>query len=186
MAKEFDDRKLMRKLQKLKAYMEDDAPRVMGTEAVKYFQKSFDTEAWEGVKWEESKRRIKSSEWYGFEAGARVQLPARHPRRKGVKAKYKARKSNPITNYSPAARKRKTLSGLTGDLRESITYDITPTGVMVYSNLPYARVHNDGGYARRFGKKPFRMPKRQFMGASPKLKQIIKREITRGLNRTLK
>ena len=107
-----DIQPVLRKLKKLVQYTQQDAKRIMGTEAIKYFQKSFDTEAWEGVKWEESKRRIKSSEWYGFEAGARVQLPARHPRRKGVKAKYKARKSNPITNYSPAARKRKTLSCL--------------------------------------------------------------------------
>lgn len=107
-----DIQPVLRKLKKLVQYTQQDAKRIMGTEAIKYFQKSVDTEAWEGVKWEESKRRIKSSEWYGFEAGARVQLPARHPRRKGVKAKYKARKSNPITNYSPAARKRKTLSCL--------------------------------------------------------------------------
>lgn len=183
---QMDIKPVLRKLKAITQYTQHDVKRIMGTEAIKHFQKNFDNEAWEGVKWQESKRRIKSSAWYGFEAGARVKPPDNHPRRKGAKAKYKARKPNPITNYSPAARKRKTLSGLTGDLRDSIDYKITPTGVVVFSDLPYARIHNEGGYARRFGKKPFRMPKRQFMGDSPKLRQKIKRELTRGLNRALK
>lgn len=186
MAGSIDSRRLLRKLEKLDRYMERDAPRVMGTEGVQYFKQSFEKQAWEGRKWKESKRRKKSSRWYGFQYGARTVPPNNHPKRRGAKSGYKRRKPNAITNYSPAAGKRKTLSGLTGDLKESIDYRTTRRGAEVYSDVPYAAVHNEGGYARRFGGKLFRMPRRQFMGDSPRLRQKIHREMARDIKRILK
>lgn len=181
-----DAKKLQRKLDKLKRYAQKDAPRTAGTEAVKYFQDAFHNEKWEGRSWQKSKRKDSNSQWYGFEHDSRVKLPSNHPRRKGIKGAYKPRKTNAITNYSPAATKRKTLSGKTGDLKDSIQYRVQRGRVIVYSDQPYAQVHNYGGTVRVFGKKLKRMPRRQFIGRSPKLNQIIKREIKRDINKILK
>jgi phage gpG-like protein len=175
--------------ERMKRYMQQDAPRIIGTEAVNHFKQSFDDEGFTDKslkKWKPAKRTQAYSEWYGFQYGARTPLPSNHPRRKGAKRAYKARKANPITNYSPAATRRKTLSGLTGNLKESITYRKAGNRVIVFSNLPYARVHNEGETAKVLGKKSVKMPKRQFMGDSQKLKDKITRELDRDINHILK
>ena len=44
----------------------------------------------------------------------------------------------------------------------------------IYTDVLYARIHNDGLMGKAFGKYPFKMPKRQFIGYSGKLnRQII-------------
>lgn len=70
-----------------------------------------------------------------------------------------------------------------GALRRSIrTQKLGRYAIAVKSDLPYAKIHNEGLRGRAFGKYQFTMPKRQFMGNSrtmeykigKKLDQIIK------------
>lgn len=60
-----------------------------------------------------------------------------------------------------------------GALRRSIRIrKATWTQVKINSNLPYADIHNRGGLGLAFGKYPFIMPKRQFMGGITQSKQL--------------
>lgn len=64
----------------------------------------------------------------------------------------------------------------TGLLRKSISFRKKGKWSVVINtgNLPYAKIHNEGGMGKAFGKYPFKMPKRQFIGYSGKLnRQII-------------
>lgn len=182
-------RHLQQQAAAIKKYIEKDAPRLAGIEAVNHFKKSFTDGGFTDSNlqpWQPSKRTQANSKWYGFLYGARTKPPAAHPRRAGAKKPYKARKANPITNYSPAATKRRTLSGATGDLKESIRYRTEPGKAVIYSNLPYADTHNEGGPASVFGRKSFKMPKRQFIGHSQALNTRIQAIIQADINRLLK
>ncbi|MBN2892486.1 MAG: hypothetical protein JXL97_11510, partial [Bacteroidales bacterium] len=111
---------LKRKNKRLIDYVEDKAPRIVGVEAVNFFKSTFDKGEFTDkglIKWKPVKRTDKNSKWYGFEYRARSRTPSNHPKRKNAKRGYKPRKVNPITNFSPAATKRKTLNGATGDLK---------------------------------------------------------------------
>lgn len=168
----------------IKRYIERDAPRIAGIEAVNHFKKSFMDEGFTDsnlVKWKPAKRTGASSVWYGFQAGARTRTPDGHPKRWKAKGKYKPRKANPVTNYSPAAAKRRTLSGATGDLKESLSYKLATAQVTVSSNLPYAVVHNQGGRINVFGRKSVTVPRRQFIGHSIKLNAKIRQQINRDI-----
>ncbi len=172
----------------LRLYASKDLPRIVGIEALNHFKKSFDNGGFTDrslKKWTPSKRTQSSSEWYGFEYRATTRIPNAHPRRVDAKKKYKARKENPITNYSKAAIKRKTMNGYTGDLKESLYYSIEPNKVVVRSDLAYATVHNEGGSAQVFGKKSFTMPKRQFAGESETLDSIIAKIVSEDIERIL-
>lgn len=63
-----------------------------------------------------------------------------------------------------AASQRKILTGETGDLGESISYEKSSSGVNITNPKIYAQVHNEGLKAGRG--KGFKMPKRQFIGPS--------------------
>lgn len=91
------------------------------------------------------------------------------------------RRQNPRTKG--AAKTRKILTGTTGDLGRSIKYDIMPHAVVVYSDVPYAAVHNEGLRAGRG--KGFTMPKRQFIGDSQKINEMIETEIDNLFNKIL-
>lgn len=47
----------------------------------------------------------------------------------------------------------------------------------VVKGVPYAQIHNEGGEGLAFGKYPFKMPQRQFMGASGTLMNKITERI---------
>jgi phage gpG-like protein len=63
----------------------------------------------------------------------------------------------PWVEVRPATAKRKAKAGHTkiltwsARLRNSITYQVMGARVVVGSVLPYARIHNEGGYIQRFG-----------------------------------
>lgn len=91
-----------------------------------------------------------------------------------------------------------------GRLRRSLRTEVTPTGGRVFTEVPYAQIHNEGGtitgsvyvrahtYRTRSGKQAQRrahtrsvntsIPQRQFMGHSPELEAIH----TATIERTLK
>lgn len=163
----------------------NEAKHIIGVEAVNYFTESFDKQAFDGKKWKDVKRRDSSSVWYGFEYGAKTATPSRHPKRKGTKKPYQPRKSNPTTNYSPNATKRPILSSKRSELENSIKYKIIGNTVKVYSDKKYAKVHNEGGTINVFGNKTVKVHKRQFIGKSKKLEQIIIKKINTKLKKYL-
>ena len=160
-----------------------DAGDTVGVIAVNHFKNNFIKSGFDNKKWEESKRRDPSSDWYGFKAGVGTRLPNNHPRRRGSKKRYRNRGG--ITNYSVAATKRRTLTG-TGSLRDSINYKVRGLVVTVYSGLPYSKIHNEGGFVKVFGRGRARMPKRQFIGDSMELRSKIVRKLTASLRKIRK
>lgn len=172
----------------IKNYINNKAPRIAGIEAMNHFKKSFMDEGFTDmnlVKWKPAKRLNPNSPWYGFLANARTRTPDNHPKRRDAQGKYKPRKPKPITNYSPAATKRRTLSGATGDLKESLQYTTAKAQVTISSNLPYAKVHNEGGKISVFGRKSVTVPRRQFIGDSLKLRAKIKFIINNDIKKLL-
>jgi phage gpG-like protein len=74
-----------------------------------------------------------------------------------------------------------------GRLRRSIRRaPIGKYGVSLLSDVPYAKIHNDGLVGRAWGKHTFRMPKRQFMGSSRVMSQRIEKMIDRHVTRVFK
>ena len=73
----------------------------------------------------------------------------------------------------------------TGKLRRSIKSNVFTTKdgfeIRFKSKLPYAAIHNEGLMGRAFGRHPFKMPKRQFMGYSRvldlRLQKLFERRI---------
>lgn len=184
-----DFQKVIDKLTRIEKFLNKDAAHIIGQEAVNHFRQSFDDEGFTDVslvKWKPSKRKNAQSVWYGFDYRARSVAPENHARRWKAKQPYKARKKNPITNFSPAATKWKTLKGRTGDLRESIEYTVkSKFDVLVHSKLPYSKIQNQGGQIKVFGKKTVFLPARQFLGKSIKLKARIKFEINKEIRAIL-
>ncbi len=174
---------------RLQQYIANDAPRIMGIEAVNHFKESFEKGGFTDrsfVPWHIAKRLDSSSPWFGFQYRARVATPDNHPKRKGAKRAYKARKVNPITNFSPAATKRKTLTGLTGDLADSLHYLTRNGKAIVRSNLAYANIQNKGGYIKIFGKKSVYLRPRKFVGYSYQLQNRIHNILKQDIDKILR
>ncbi len=153
-------------------YFKNKVPTIMGVEAVNHFKDSFQNQGYTDKnleKWEEVKRR-ETGRWKGFQYGSTVARPGQKRRKEGSQ-----------TNYSPAAEQRAILSGNTLELMNSIDWEKTADGIRVYSNSIYAKIHNQGGNMKVFGKTSSVMPKRQFMGKSEvlskKLREIILRDL---------
>jgi phage gpG-like protein len=128
------------------------APTIAGKTAVSLFKKNFQEEGFFGDRWREVKRRQDN---------------------KGSKKAWA---------------RRKILTGATGDLGRSIHYRVQKDGKAIiftepsdftHSKEPYGRVHNEGLRAGRGS--GFTMPKRQFIGDHPELRQAIADEINRKL-----
>jgi len=143
---------IKRLTEEYKEFFDKYAPVIAGNEAVRFFKKNFQNEAWGRVKWKEVKRRESTWQRNGKE------IP------------------NPTKG---AARTRKILTGESGDLGRSIEIKGAALGTVIIwtnpsafsSKEPYGRVHNEGLRAGRG--KGFIMPKRQFMGNDPELNKII-------------
>lgn len=158
--------------------MENQAPVVMGTEAVNHYKESFENQGFTDKslkKWEEVERRKPSSPWRGFQYGSTVPRPGRTKR-----------KPNSQTNYSPAAEKRPILSGQTQELMHSIDWKRSGDGVVVTAKTPYSKVQNEGGQIKVFGKRTTTLKQRQFMGQSQVLRDKIRTIIYNDLKRIFK
>ena len=145
------------RLDAVKTYVDRDVPDVIGAEAKAEFERNFEKESFDGKKWQDVKRRDPNSPWYG------------HSGQTGKKSN--SRKSAKI------------LSGETGELKEATTWRKEGNSVIISNDKPYAKVHNEGGTAKIYGKKPFTMPRRQFIGATPKLIDNIIDKINRDLTK---
>jgi len=177
-----DFSEITKQLKGLEKFLKKDARIVIAKTAVDHYTDNFDNQSFDGKKWKNVKRRDTNSSWLGFEYEARTKKPAKHPSRNGSKKKYKPRKSNPITNYSPTARKRQILSSKKSGLENSIQYKIEANRIRIFSNKDYAKIHNEGGKIKVFGKASATMPQRQFIGRSV----ILERKIIKILKEKLK
>ena len=64
----------------------------------------------------------------------------------------------------------------TGRLRRSIMGKISGKSISIFTDVPYAKIHNEGGRAGR--NHSARIPRRQFMGVSQMLNKEIEHMIT--------
>jgi len=160
-------RQFPRKMEELNRFVKEKVPDVIGVEAVNHYKKSFSDEGFTDKtleKWKDVKRRDPGSPWYGFVR------------------QEKGRKKQ----FSQARATAKILTGGTNDLSNAITYKKHPGLVVISNDKKYAAVHNYGGTAKIFGKKSFKMPKRQFMGKSVVLAQNINAKVVKEMIKILK
>ncbi|MDD7438590.1 MAG: phage virion morphogenesis protein [Bacteroidales bacterium] len=146
-----------KKQQELQEFMRSQALKdIVGTEAVNHYKRSFEDEGFTDETlnpWKEVERRNPESPWFGHS---------------GQTGKFSLeRTSAPI------------LSGETGELKNAIRYTYLPDGVRVSNSAPYAAVHQYGLPAKIYGKKPFTMTPRPFIGRSKALKRNIEDKIKR-------
>ena len=75
-----------------------------------------------------------------------------------------------------------------GDLRRSIIRvpNRAAMNVKIQTNLDYAKIHNEGLMGKAFGKHPFKMPKRQFIGDSYNLNEKVKAVLVKRLDKVFK
>lgn len=74
-----------------------------------------------------------------------------------------------------------------GDLRRSIkVFSRTKDSVTLGSDLPYAKIHNEGGLGRAFGRHKFLMPKRQFIGYSGQLNRKLIEKLKLRINKVFR
>jgi len=75
----------------------------------------------------------------------------------------------------------------TGDLKRSVRIvKKNLKSVTVGSDKPYAKIHNDGGMGRAWGRHAFKMPKRQFIGSSYQLSKRLERILNRRIKKVFK
>lgn len=158
-AKAFPD-----KLRELERFAQgNDIKDILGVEAVNHFKESFDNEGFTDEvinPWKEVERRKPESSWYGH--------------------------SGQTGKFSQERTAAQILTGETGELRNAIEYKYLPNGVRVANEKPYAAVHQYGLPAKIYGKKPFKMPARPFIGRSKALIRKINDRIKQQLISILK
>lgn len=94
---------------------------------------------------------------------------------------WKPRKSTDKKN------KGKAILTQSGDLKNSIIIEAANWGkIRIVSQLPYAAIHNEGLKGMAWGKHPFTMPKRKFMGRSRKLTNNLKSKMESKINTAMK
>lgn len=160
-------------------YIQKDLPRIAGKMAVDEFRGNFYRQGFRNngiTRWKDVKRRDRNSPWYGFQYKGEKRTSVRfvRDRRTGKTRRSKTQKK---LNYSAAATQRDILIGPGANLMNSISVkDISERRVAVGSDLPYAGVHNEGGYIKVFGKATKKLPKRQFIGESAELMSDLQKK----------
>lgn len=90
-------------------------------------------------------------------------------------APWQKRKFNPFDDGHKILNK-------SGALKASIrVISKTRDSITLGSDLPYAKIHNEGGSAMAYGKYAFEMPKRQFMGDSSILERNLLLKLDSGI-----
>lgn len=170
----------------IKRYAHANLPRMAGKMAVDEFRENFHRQGFRNNglhRWADVKRRDPSSPWYGFQYKGERRTSVRIVRdRKTGKTRRSLSQSK--LNFSSAATKRGILIGPGSNLMRSVTVrQATAQRVAIGTDLPYAEVHNEGGYIRVFGKAKVKVPKRQFIGESRELMQAIEKKFLREVDR---
>lgn len=161
-------------------FIQHDLPRIAGKMGEDEFRENFHREGFRnnGIRpWPEVKRRKKDSPWYGFQykGERRTSVAVRKDKKTG---KYMRSKKQRKLNFSQAATQRRILTGPDSNLMNSIRVrEASPGRVVIGTDLPYAEVHNEGGYIRIFGKKKVKVPRRQFIGESRELMDELEKAL---------
>ena len=162
-------------LKDVERYIEKELPRIAEDMAVNEFRENFHRQGFRNngvTRWPEVARRKKDSPWYGFRYKGDKRTSVRFVRDRKT-GKTKRSKTQSKLNYSNAATSWPILHN-SGNLERSIKpKDSTPDKVVIASDLPYAEVHNEGGYIRVFGKAKKKLPKRRFIGESAELMEEL-------------
>lgn len=170
----------------VKRYVRKDLPRMIGKISVDEFRGNFHRRAFRNNglhRWPDVKRRDPSSPWYGFQYKGERRTSVRIERDRTT-GKTRRNKSQKKLNFSSAATKRGILFGPGNNLMRSIAVrEASARRVVIGTDLPYAEVHNEGGYIRVFGKAKVKMPQRQFIGESSELMQVIEKKFLREIDR---
>lgn len=170
----------------IKRYVSTNLPRIAGKMAVDEFRENFHRQGFRNNglhRWPDVKRRDPSSPWYGFQYKGERRTSVRIVRDRKT-GKTRRSQSQKKLNFSSATTKRGILIGPGSNLRRSITVrEATARRVAIGTDLPYAEVHNEGGYIRVFGKAKVKVPKRQFIGESHELMQAIEKKFIREVDR---
>jgi phage gpG-like protein len=177
---------MQQRAQQVAQAINDRLPRLIGDMLVDAFRRSWQLQRFNDTgsqPWQQVKRRTEGSPWYGFNYKSNSRVPVGS---RGTTAKGKIRKfgsKGGITNYTATATTRNILHGWgSAALRDSIFVAQAGGGrVIVATDKPYAKVHNEGGKIRIFGKGTATMPKRQFMGKS----QVAEGEAKRMIKKTI-
>lgn len=147
-------------------FLQDDALRIVETEALNHFQNSF--------------------VYQGFTDKSLVKWPGRKkPRKKNGKPatgktleKWKAKNEGRALLISHASDTKGT------HMANSIVGERGPGKVTIIVDKPYAQVHNEGLQA---GRPPgFTMPQRQFVGPSEQLEQKIMAKLEKEIDKLIK
>jgi phage gpG-like protein len=74
----------------------------------------------------------------------------------------------------------------TGDLKRSIRKTrVSFRRITISSKLPYSAIHNEGLMGKAWGKHPFKMPERRFIGESEKLNRKTLKFIYKSIDKAL-
>lgn len=171
---------------RVERFLKNDLPRIAGKMAVDEFRENFHREGFRNngiTPWAEVKRRKKDSPWYGFQYKGehRTSVAIRKDRKTG---KYVRSKKQRKLNFSQAATERRILIGPGSNLMNSIkVLEKSFPKVVIGTDLPYAEVHNEGGYIRIFGKKKVKVPRRQFIGESRELMDELEQQLLENVDR---
>ena len=171
---------------KVLKYIRNDLPRIAGKMAVDEFRENFRRQGFRNngiMPWPDVRRRDKSSPWYGFQYKGERRTSVRYIRDRKT-GKTRRSKTQRKLNFSNAATRRGILIGPGANLMNSISVrERSPSQVIVGTDLPYAEVHNEGGYIRVFGKAVRKLPKRQFIGESRELMDEIEKKYLKDIDR---
>jgi phage gpG-like protein len=99
---------------------------------------------------------------------------------KQVKRRIPGTKSYKYPKNKPARRRWKILTN-SGNLGRSIKKQIVGDGVIVFSDLKYSKIHNEGGFAGR--KSSVKIKPRPFIGKHKKLEKAVTTAIENELNK---
>jgi phage gpG-like protein len=134
----------------------------LAKQAQNYFASSWRKQGFDGVSWKEVKRREPNENAY------------KYPKKGGAQ-----RRTSPILIGAGLDKHGGTLRRAVSNMSNSTKY--RTNGIIMTVNLPYAKIHNEGGKGKAFGKYTFNMPKRQFVGQTRELTEkqlkLIKTEI---------
>lgn len=171
---------------KVLKYIRNDLPRIAGKMAVDEFRENFRRQGFRNngiTPWPDVRRRDKISPWYGFQYKGERRTSVRYIRDRKT-GKTRRSKTQRKLNFSNAATRRGILIGPGANLMNSISVrERSPSQVIVGTDLPYAEVHNEGGYIRVFGKAVRKLPKRQFIGESRELMDEIEKKYLKDIDR---
>jgi phage gpG-like protein len=141
----------------LTRFIQKGAPMIAAAKSASMFRENFQREHFFGERWKEVQRRMSS---------------------------VKRGKKTVKNNAKGTDRSRKILTGKTGNLGRSIQVRIKTSEAEVFSDAPYASVHNEGLTAGR-GRGKFRMPRRRFIGPHPKVDRAVLDTLQTELNKVL-